>query len=195
MFDSAEAPHLEFEGATLTVGEEIASAMADELERVASHDASSEASIDAEAHALARELRLWVFMASVCDVSDREEREALVERLERLGARAFELVDAEDEEHEQTVVRASQPILDPRADPLATPLPGTGLEGSLAPSFAMRIVDIHGEDGLGFEDEVTDVKRARWERNTNRALSPTPGARAPSGLEAYLIKNEETPPV
>jgi hypothetical protein len=181
MFDSAEAPHLEFEGATLTVGEEIASAMADELESVANLGKSSGASIDAEAHALARELRLWIFMASVCNHADREEREALVERLERLGARAFELVD---EEPETTVVRTDKPL-----DPLATPLP------AVAAPFAMRIVDIHGEDGHGFEDEVTDVKRARWERNTNRALSPTPGARAPSGLEAYLFKNEETPPV
>lgn len=186
MFDSAEAPHLEFEGATLTVGEEIASAMADELEGFAQLEASSEASIEVEAHAIARELRLWVFMASVCSATDREERDALNERLELLGARAFALIDEAPE--------PSMPAQADRIDPLATPLHADELT-RVGPSVAMRIVDIYGEEGHGFEDEVTDVKRAKWDRNTNRALSPTPGARAPLGLGAYLIKNEETPPV
>jgi hypothetical protein len=148
---SPEAPHLEFEGASLTVGEEVAGVVAEELETASLLTSSLDEAERTEARAIARELRLWVFMASVCDASDRAERDGLVERLERLSARAHRLLEGEVGEPG----RAS-------ADATATPVP----------RLIGRIIDIQELSQGGYEDECTAVKRAKWERSANRALHP-----------------------
>lgn len=151
MFGRAtEPPHLEFEGAHLAVGEEIAAVVAEELENASLLSGALEEDERNEARALARELRLWVFLASVCDRSDRGGRESLLERLEQLAGRAYHVLDA------PRIVDEDTPPID-------------------GPALVGRIVDIHELASGGFEDEMTEVKKAKWERSANRALGDGPG--------------------
>ncbi len=145
-----EAPQLEFEGAPLNVGEEVAGLVAEELETASLLTSRLDEAERTEARAVARELRLWVFMASVCDPSCRADRDGLVERLERLAARAHRLLELPD-------VQGDLP-----QDATATPVP----------KLIGRIIDIQELSQSGFEDECTAVKRAKWERSANRALHP-----------------------
>jgi hypothetical protein len=170
-----EPPQLEFEGATLSVGEVVAGAVAEELDHLASLAGTLDEARRTEARAIARELRLWVFLASVCDPADREERAGLLGRLEQLGGRTHGLTCPPE------AAAGVSPRL-PREEQRA---------------IAARIIDIQesgifGDEGHGYEDEMTDVKRAKWERNTNRALSPS---NPPPGLASgrFHITNEKTP--
>lgn len=138
---AAEAPHLEFVGAPVAASEEVATALSEELDAAAHLASSMEEASRGVARALARELRLWVFLSSVCNRSDREGREELSDRLEQLAGQAHVLLDA-------PVVASAE----------TTPLPAVG-----------RIVDIEGL-AHGFEDERTEVRKAKWSRLSNRAL-------------------------
>ena len=138
---AAEAPHLEFVGAPVAASEEVATALSEELDAAAHLASSMEEASRGVARALARELRLWVFLSSVCDRSDREGREELSDRLEQLAGQAHVLLDA-------PVVTSAE----------STPIPVVG-----------RIVDIEGL-AHGFEDERTEVRKAKWSRLSNRAL-------------------------
>lgn len=143
----AEAPHLEFVGAPVAVCEEVASAVAEELDAAAHVTGTLDEHLRAVARAVARELRLWVFLSSVCDRSDREGREELTDRLEELGAQAFALLDAPPPEAQVGAPADSTPV----------------------PAFVSRVVDVEGL-AHGFEDERTEVKKAKWSRLSNRAL-------------------------
>jgi hypothetical protein len=169
MFGRAtEPPHLEFEGAPLAVGEEVAAAVAEELEKASLLAGTLEEAGRTEARAIARELRLWVFLASMCDRSDRSERESLVERLERLAGRAYLVLEVPPIADEET------PAVEARPTPV--------------PALIGRIVDIHELASGGFEDEMTEVKKAKWERSANRALGD--GARGSSSPPPIVPKSQ-----
>jgi hypothetical protein len=160
MFGRAnEPPHLEFEGAPLAVGEEVAAVVAEELEKAALLTSTLEDEDRTESRALARELRLWVFLASVCDRSDRCERESLIDRLEHLAGRAYVLLDA------PRIVDEDTPPID-------------------GPALVGRIVDIHELATGGFEDEMTEVRKAKWERSANRALGDGPRSSSAPGASS-----------
>ncbi len=140
----AEAPELEFVGAPALVGEEIATALADELDRLAAPGSSVSDDERFDLRELARELRMVGYMLSVCD---RRDGPSLLARLEGYAWKSYVLVEA--------------------------PAPGE-LTPPRGREFAARIVDVDFDEDTAVKRAKWDVKRSTNRVLTGSSDPPPP---------------------